>query len=81
MKTQYEIRNSGTEEPRYAWQIELVAEREEEDGFRVRFEGTHAEASRKADRLAESAPYEVRQCVLHRCGNLSPNAATHTRAE
>jgi hypothetical protein len=63
----------GAQEPRYAWQIELVAEREDEDGFRVRFEGTHAEASRKADRLADSAPYEVRECILHRCGNLSPN--------
>ena len=66
---------SASQEPRFAWQIELVAEREEKDGFRVRFEGTHAEASRKADQLADSAPYEVRECILHRCGNLSPNKA------
>ncbi len=72
------IAGFGAQEPRYAWQIEIVAEREEEAGLRVRFEGTHAEASRKADRLADSAPYDVRECVLHRCGNLPPNTkVTH----
>ena len=63
----------GAQEPSYAWQIEIVAERKEEDGLRVPFKGTHAEASQKADQLADNAPYEVRECILHRCGNLSPN--------
>ena len=68
------------QEIRYAWHIEIVAEREEESSLRVRFEGTHAEATRKADRLADGAPYEVRECILHRCGNLSSNDQGQTRS-
>jgi hypothetical protein len=63
---------SAIQEPQYNWEIEIVAERKEDTGPRVRFIGTYREASDKADSLADGAPCEVRECVLHRCGPVSP---------
>lgn len=54
--------------PTYHWQIELVPCDERDDGKTVLFTGTKKETNAKADRLADSAGFEILECILHRRG-------------
>jgi hypothetical protein len=63
----------------YLWKIDVIPEHEEDYGIYATFTGTRDQVEREADRLAETADFDVLTVEIGRRGEVFPNGKTNVK--